>query len=170
MSFLWWVKLKQQICYSFTLLIPYMFLTHLKWQSDSFRLHQVFQILMVQMLFPPNSTGHWPWLQKGRKIPDMDLINGWKTVWILISWFYQLIWIHTVLYMSLELWKTAYQVKYGTGNAGITLKNLPTSAFFRNHSLWRKKINHLFVLMLYAPVNNFQSCRDIYVFLGWTSS
>ena len=42
-------KLKQQIYYSFTLLIPYMFLFHLKWWSGCFRLHQVFPILMIQM-------------------------------------------------------------------------------------------------------------------------
>ena len=36
--------------------------------STSFRLHQVFPILMVQMLFP-NSTGPWPQLLKGREIP-----------------------------------------------------------------------------------------------------
>ena len=45
-------QLKQQICYSFTLLISCMVLINLKWRSSSFRLHQVFQILMVQMLFP----------------------------------------------------------------------------------------------------------------------
>ena len=45
-------ELKQQICYSFTMLFPYMFLIHLKWWSGSFRLHQVFPILMVQMFFP----------------------------------------------------------------------------------------------------------------------
>ena len=62
-EFLW-----QQICYSITLLIPYMFLIYLKWWSGCFRLHQVFPILMVQMIFP-NSTGPWTWLKKGRKIP-----------------------------------------------------------------------------------------------------
>ena len=59
-------QLKQQTCYSFTLPISYMFL---KCWSSSFRLHQVFQILMVQMFFFPNSKGPWPRLQKGRKIP-----------------------------------------------------------------------------------------------------
>ena len=29
------------ICYSFTLLISYMVLIHLKWQYSSFRLHQI---------------------------------------------------------------------------------------------------------------------------------
>ena len=32
------------ICYSFTLLISYMVLIHLQWQSSSFRLHQISQI------------------------------------------------------------------------------------------------------------------------------
>ena len=45
-------KLKQQICYSFTLLSLYMFLSQLKWRSGCFRLHQVFPILMVQAFFP----------------------------------------------------------------------------------------------------------------------
>ena len=36
-----------------------------------FRLYQVFQILKVQNLFFPNSTGPWPRLQKGRKIPEL---------------------------------------------------------------------------------------------------
>ena len=36
------------------------FLIHFKWWYSSFRLHQIFPILIVQMLFPPNSTGHWP--------------------------------------------------------------------------------------------------------------
>ena len=45
-------QLKQQICYSFILLISYMVLIHLKRRSSSFRLYQVFPILMVQMLFP----------------------------------------------------------------------------------------------------------------------
>ena len=64
-------QLKQQICYSFTLLFnTNMVLINLKWQSSSFRLHQVFPILMVQMLFSINSTGPWPRLQKGREIPE----------------------------------------------------------------------------------------------------
>ena len=50
-----------------------MFLIHLKWRAGSFRLHQVFPILMVQMHFFPNSTGPWPRLQKGRKIPGFGL-------------------------------------------------------------------------------------------------
>ena len=44
-------QLKQQTCYSFTLLISLMVLIQFKWQSSSFRLHQIFSILMVQMLF-----------------------------------------------------------------------------------------------------------------------
>ena len=40
-------QLKQQICYSFIWCLNY-----LKWRSSSFSLHQNFQILMVQMLFP----------------------------------------------------------------------------------------------------------------------
>ena len=57
-------QLKQQICYTFTLLISYMILMHLKWQSSS-----SFPNLMVQMLVFPFSTGPWPRLKKGRKIP-----------------------------------------------------------------------------------------------------
>ena len=45
-------QLKQQIYYSFTMLISYMVLNAFKWWSNSFRLYQVFPILMVQMLFP----------------------------------------------------------------------------------------------------------------------
>ena len=45
------------------------FLISLKLRSSSFRLHQAFSTLMVQMLFFPNSTNPWPQLQKGRKIP-----------------------------------------------------------------------------------------------------
>ena len=45
-------NLKQQICYSFVLC-----LMDLKWWSISFRLHQNFPILMVQMLFFQNLTG-----------------------------------------------------------------------------------------------------------------
>ena len=41
------------------------FLINLKLRSSSFRLHQDFSTLMDQMLFFPNSTGHWPQLQKG---------------------------------------------------------------------------------------------------------
>ena len=52
--------LKQQICYSLTLLISYGFRSNLKWRSSSFRLHQIFPILTDKMLFPPNSTGPWP--------------------------------------------------------------------------------------------------------------
>ena len=44
-------QFKQQICYSFTLLIPYTFLIHLKWWPGSFRLHQVFPIF--PNAFPP---------------------------------------------------------------------------------------------------------------------
>ena len=43
--------LKQQICYSFTLLISYMVYIDLIWWSSSFRLRQIFPILMVPMLF-----------------------------------------------------------------------------------------------------------------------
>ena len=70
-------KLKLQICYSFTLLIPKMFFIHLKWRSGCFRPHQVLQILMVQVFFP-NSTGPWPRLQKGRKIPEYMSTNHVK--------------------------------------------------------------------------------------------
>ena len=42
-------KLKQQICYSFSLLISSMLFN---WQSSYFRLQQIFPILMIQMLFP----------------------------------------------------------------------------------------------------------------------
>ena len=46
------VQFKQQICYSFILLIFYMvFIIHFEWRPSSFRLHKVFPILMVQMLF-----------------------------------------------------------------------------------------------------------------------
>ena len=41
------MQLKQQTCYSFTQLL----FIWLKWRSSSFRLHQVFPIFMVQMLF-----------------------------------------------------------------------------------------------------------------------
>ena len=37
---------------------------HLEWWSSSFRLHQIFPILIVQIHFFPNSTGTWPQLQK----------------------------------------------------------------------------------------------------------
>ena len=51
------------------------FLIGLQWRSSSFRLHHIFPILMVKMLFfPPNSTGPWPRLHKGKKIPEVDLI------------------------------------------------------------------------------------------------
>ena len=40
--------LNQKICYSFTLLISYI---HLKWWPSSFRLHQIFPILMVLCFF-----------------------------------------------------------------------------------------------------------------------
>ena len=56
-------QLKQQTCYS----LIWCFI-HLKWQASSFRLHQNFPILMVQILFSPNSTGPWPRPQKGREI------------------------------------------------------------------------------------------------------
>ena len=52
--------LKQQICYSFTLLISIWILFHLKWWCSSFRLHQIFPILMVQMLFPQIQQAHSP--------------------------------------------------------------------------------------------------------------
>ena len=39
---------------------------NLKWRSSSFEQIQVFPILVAQMIF---STGPWPRLQKGRKIP-----------------------------------------------------------------------------------------------------
>ena len=45
-------QLKQQICYSFILLISHMVFNHLEWHSSSFRLHQIFPNLMVQMHFP----------------------------------------------------------------------------------------------------------------------
>ena len=61
-------QLKQQTCSSFTLLISYIVLIDFKWQSSSFRLHQIFPILLIQMLFPQNLTGPWPQLQEGRKI------------------------------------------------------------------------------------------------------
>ena len=38
--------------------------------SSSFQMHKIFPILMIQMLFPPYSTGPWSQLQKGRKIPE----------------------------------------------------------------------------------------------------
>ena len=66
-------QLKQQICYIFSLLISHMVFNPLKWQSSNIRLYQIFPILMVQMLFPPNSTGPWPQLQKGRKIPVVNV-------------------------------------------------------------------------------------------------
>ena len=49
-----------------------MFLFNLKWWFSSFRMHQVFPNLLVQMLFFLNSIGPWPRLQKGRKIPDIN--------------------------------------------------------------------------------------------------
>ena len=45
-------QLKQQLCYSFTLLINFLypwFLINLKWWSSSFRQHQVFPTLMVEI-------------------------------------------------------------------------------------------------------------------------
>ena len=57
--------------YNANLLHPW-FLINLKLKCSSFRLHQVFPTLMVQMLFFPNSTGHWSRLQKGRKISVVD--------------------------------------------------------------------------------------------------
>ena len=52
------------------------FLINLKWRSSSFRLHQVFPTLIdgPNDIFP-NSTGPWPGLQKGRKIPDSTLVH-----------------------------------------------------------------------------------------------
>ena len=52
------------MCYSFTLLISYMVLIHLKWCSNSFRLYQVFPILMVQMLFSQIQQAPGPDLRK----------------------------------------------------------------------------------------------------------
>ena len=68
-------QLKQQIFYSFTLLISYMVFNPFKMWSSSLRLHQVFPIFMVQMLFIINSTGPWPHLQKVRKIPDKGYLD-----------------------------------------------------------------------------------------------
>ena len=52
-EFLWWA-IKATNMLQLTLLNFYMVL---KWWSSSLRMHQVFPILMVQMLFSPNSTG-----------------------------------------------------------------------------------------------------------------
>ena len=63
-------QLKQQICYSFILQYLIWFLIHLEWRSSSFALYQIFPSLIVHAFFPKfNSTGPWPQLQKGRKIP-----------------------------------------------------------------------------------------------------
>ena len=45
-------------------------LIRLKWWSGSFRLHQVFPILMDQMLFSQIQSAPGPQLQKGKKIPE----------------------------------------------------------------------------------------------------
>ena len=63
-------QLKQQICYSFILLISHIVLIHLEWRSSSFRLHQIFPSLMVQMQFPPNST------QGGQPRGQHDWVHG----------------------------------------------------------------------------------------------
>ena len=64
-------QIKQQTCYSFTLLISYMVLIHLKKRSSSFRLHQDFPILMVQMLFPQIQQGPGPDFRKVGKSLNM---------------------------------------------------------------------------------------------------
>ena len=64
-------QLKQQIRYSFKLLISYMGFNPFEMEVHFVRLCQVFPILMVQMLFFPNLKGPWPQLQKGRKIPEL---------------------------------------------------------------------------------------------------
>ena len=61
-------QLKQQICYSFILLIPYMFFN----PFNICRLVLLDCIKLVQMFFPQNSTGPWPQLQTDRKIPGYD--------------------------------------------------------------------------------------------------
>ena len=69
-------QLKQHACYSFTMLISFMILIHFKWQSSSFRLHQIFPIFGGPNVFFQNLTGPWPQLQEGRKIPDNTLKNA----------------------------------------------------------------------------------------------
>ena len=61
-------QFKKQICYTYILLISHMVFNLFKMVTSSFRLHPIFPILMVQMLFSPNSTCPWPRLQKERKI------------------------------------------------------------------------------------------------------
>ena len=66
-------QLKQQICYSFALLISYIhgwFLINYKWQPSSLRINQVYPTS-----FFPNFTGPWPQIMKGRKIPVLIYLD-----------------------------------------------------------------------------------------------
>ena len=63
--------LKHQICYSFTLLISWMVITPFKMVVQFFKTASSFPNFNGPNVFPPNSPGPWPRLQKGRKIPGV---------------------------------------------------------------------------------------------------
>ena len=64
-------QLKQQIYYSFTLLISYMHFNPFKLADHLFKTASNFPNFDDPNAFFPNSTGPWPRLQKGRKIPGI---------------------------------------------------------------------------------------------------
>ena len=75
-------QLKQQICYSFTLLISYMVFNPLKMAVQFFWALSSFPNFDGPNAFSRNSTGPWPRLQKGRKITVDDNSTYLSTIWI----------------------------------------------------------------------------------------
>ena len=65
------------------------FLINVKLRSSSFRLHQV--VYDGPNAFFPNSTGPWPLLQKGKKIPAQAYLSPWWSPVQLVPNLYSLV-------------------------------------------------------------------------------
>ena len=73
-EFLWRAIKATNMLQLYTANFLYSLLIHLKLWSSSFRLNQVFPILMIQMLFPQIQQAPGP-DQKGKKIPDKQTFS-----------------------------------------------------------------------------------------------